>query len=289
MLIAAFGAENALVRVSLEVDLDEAERETVTYDPESQIALREQTITEQFVGGADNTAGVVGITDEILEGTPAIDANSDSDYLRNEQTSEYGVDRVRTVERNSSGDITRLSVAVVINDALDPAPDLAQVSELVGASVGLNLERGDVIAVEAITFDERFADDLEVAAPSEAPADPLALVAPYLGIGQTALAILLLVLVVLSLRKGVKSFTATLNQIKPEPADVIELDSGAVADTAAGETKGAGEATSEAKDSAVLELERGPVSANDVMHIIDQQPIEVAALLRSWADEAVHN
>lgn len=289
MLIAAFGAENALVRVSLEVDLDEAERETVTYDPESQIALREQTITEQFVGGADNTSGVVGITDEILEGTPAIDADPDSDYLRNEQTSEYGVDRVRTVERNSSGDITRLSVAVVINDALDPTPDLAQVSELVGASVGLNLERGDVIAVEAITFDERFAEDLEVAAPPEAPADPLALVAPYLGIGQTALAILLLVLVVLSLRKGVKSFTATLNQIKPQPADVIELDSGAVADTADGETKGAGEAASGENASAVLALERGPVSANDVMHIIDQQPIEVAALLRSWADEAVHN
>ncbi len=294
MLIAAFGQENALVRVSAQVDLDEAERETVTYDPACQIALREQIINESYAGGAPDTAGVVGVTDDIISGEPTTEA-AGSDYSRSEQTSEFGVDRIRTVERNSSGDITRLTVAVVVNESLDPQPDLAQVSDVVAAAVGLDPTRGDVIAVESIPFDEEFISEIELPEPIEAAADPLAPLAPYLGIGQTALAIIILLVVVLSLRKGVKSFTATL---RPVEADVIDLDKESPDELPAGSSGGpsiASESTGDdqagegSADTEMLALERGPASASDVMRIIDQQPIEVAALLRSWANEAVSN
>lgn len=290
MLIAAFGQENALVRVSADLDLDEAERETVTYDPESQVALREQLTTEEYKGGTGAAEGVVGVTDEVLDATAVADDN-ESDYSRNEQTSEFGVDRVRTVERNSSGDVLRLSVAVVVNEAVDPQPDLAQVSDIVAAAVGLDTARGDVIAVEAIAFDAGFTEGLEVLPEDAAvPADPLAPIAPYLGIGQTALAILLLVLIVLSLRKGVKTLTTSVREASVEVLDTEELEKQALAkgeDEKSSDTSDATQATS--GDGEPLALDRGPLSSGDVMRIIDQQPIEVASLLRTWADEAVTN
>jgi flagellar M-ring protein FliF len=288
MLIAAFGQENALVRVSAELNLDENERETVTYNPESQIALREQTITEQYAGGSDAASGIVGVTDEILDATTTADVDG-TDYARNEQTSEFGVDRIRTVERNTGGQITRLSVAVVVNESLDPQPNLQQVSDVVAAAVGLDAERGDIIAVEAIAFDERFVEALETAATAEAPGDPLAPIAPYLGIAQTALAVLLLIIVALSLRKGVKTFTAT---IKAADAEVIDLDEEEAAALEEGSEDDESEDEDEEEDNEdgeMKSLEAGPRTTNDVMRIIDQQPIEVAALLRSWAAEGVES
>ena len=292
MLIAAFGQENALVRVSADLDLDEAERETVTYDPESQVALREQLTTEDYKGGSDAAEGVVGVTDELLDATTVADQN-ESDYSRSEQTSEFGVDRVRTVERNSSGDIVRLSVAVVVNNAVDPQPDLAQVSDIVAAAVGLDTARGDVIAVESIAFDAGFSEALE-SLPEEtiAASDPLAPIAPYLGIGQTVLAILLLVVIVLSLRKGVKTLTNSVREVSVEILDVDQIEKGALTagkGVASGKVSDDNKAHASSGGGEPLALDRGPLSSGDVMRIIDNQPIEVASLLRTWADEAVSN
>lgn len=290
MLIAALGQQNALVRVSADIDLDEAEKETVTYDPESQVALREQLINEAYTGGVEGAAGVVGVTDDILDGAQ-IAPGDPSEYARDEQTSEFAVDRIRTVERNSAGDVLRLSVAVVVNDGLDPQPDLAQISAIVAAAVGLDPARGDTIAVEALPFDEQFADSLEVL-PEEiaAAADPLAPIAPFLGIGQTALAILLLVLIVFSLRKGVKTLTNSVKQASIEVIDVDEVDKQALAESSDEDKSSDGSSDEDgASDGEPLALDRGPLSSDDVMRIIDQQPIEVASLLRSWAEEGVSN
>ena len=296
MLIAAFGQENALVRVSAELNLDENERETVTYNPESQVALREQSIVEQYAGGSEVAAGIVGVTDELLDSATTADTDG-TDYARNEQTSEFAVDRVRTVERSASGQVTRLSVAVVVNDSLDPQPNLQQVSDVVAAAVGLDPDRGDVIAVEAIAFDERFVEALESAPDAaEAPGDPLAPIAPYLGIAQTALGVLLLIMIVLSLRKGVKTFTANLKPVDVEVLDLDALEAGDEEDDEASDETSTDDEDSSEDDDAdsdadgeMKSLEAGPRSANDVMRIIDSQPIEVAALLRSWADEGVKN
>ena len=286
MLIAAFGRENAFVRVSAELELDDSEREVVTYDPDSQIALREQTINEQYngAGGPDEVSGVIGNTTEIPDAAATTAPDGATDYRRTEQTSEFGVDRITTIERNSAGEIVRLSVAVVVNDALDPRPDLTQITDVVSAAVGLVPERGDVIAVEAIPFDDQFAEELQLPE-VEAPAgDPLAPVGPYLGIARTALAVVLVLIVLLSLRKGVKNLTASL---RPADATVIDLDAIETSTGADGDDGEAATAEDEATDQ--LALDRGPVSSDDVRRIIDQQPIEVASLLRSWADEAVRN
>lgn len=294
MLIAAFGQENALVRVSAELNLDENERETVTYNPDSQVALREQSIIEQYAGGSEAAAGIVGVTDDLLDTATTADTDG-TDYTRNENTSEFGVDRVRTVERSASGQVTRLSVAVVVNEGLDPQPNLQQVSDVVAAAVGLDPDRGDVIAVEAIAFDERFVEALETAPDAAAaPSDPLAPIAPYLGIAQTAFAVLLILMVVLSLRKGVKTFTANLKPVDVEVLDLDALEEGSddaddKDDDTSDDATSDGSSSSDDQDSEIKSLEAGPRSASDVMRIIDSQPIEVAALLRSWADEGVKN
>ncbi len=67
---------------------------------------------------------------------------------------------------------------------------------------------------------------------------------------------------------------------------MIELD---VVSTETDEETTAPEAEVDAATGTPLALSSGPASPDDVRRIIDQQPIEVAALLRSWADEAVSN
>ena len=110
--------------------------------------------------------------------------------------------------------------------------------------------------------------------------------------------ILLLIMVVLSLRKGVKTFTANLKPVDVEVLDLDALEAGddedgdGENDDASDEDGEDGDSEDEAEsdeDGEMKSLEAGPRSADDVMRIIDSQPIEVAALLRSWADEGVRN
>jgi len=112
---------------------------------------------------------------------------------------EYQVGRRTEQVTSPAGAIKRLEVAVVVRRHLDAAA-VQRVSDLVAASIGINRERGDVVAVEAV--DPTAASDASAAAsePTDVPlADRSPPRAPVGGNVVVALAVLVALVLVLAL------------------------------------------------------------------------------------------
>ncbi|HEX6069610.1 MAG TPA: flagellar basal-body MS-ring/collar protein FliF [Longimicrobiaceae bacterium] len=141
LLTQFMGAGNARVQVAADLNFDRVERTTESMDPDGQVMAAEQR--SEIVPGAEGGA-----------------ASTTS-------TTEYQNSRVLETFSGAPGDLTRLSVAVLVNDRMMPPPDgegdpvvvprtpeeLARIETLVRSAVGLNNQRGDLISVVSVPFD----------------------------------------------------------------------------------------------------------------------------------------
>jgi len=140
MLEQVLGPDNALVRVSAELDFDRTVTERNMVDPESATVISEE---------------------RMQEGDEEANANS---TVRN-----YEVSRSRQRSEESVGDVSRLTVSVILNYKRQEedgettyvprsAEELAEVESLVKNAVGFNPERGDQFAIQQSRFDTGGAD-----------------------------------------------------------------------------------------------------------------------------------
>jgi flagellar M-ring protein FliF len=256
MLSSVMGPNRASVVVRAELDFDERSTESEIYDPESQIAVREQTIDEIYNGAGDSPVGSVGIDGEPIE----VAEDGSYEYARNEATTEFGVDRVVTRTMEAPGAIERLSVAVVVDDGEltgATAPDLNTVDALVTAAAGISEARGDTVEVSAAAFPATVAAEIEEepAVPESGMIDMIPTIA-----GAVALVVVAIALVLMS-RGGKKS--------------------GAIAASGTVEALPGGRAALMSPSSAADAVEVSGM-ASDVMQLVERQPEEIATLLRSW-------
>ncbi len=137
------GKDNAVVKVSTELDFDQIERTREEYDPDNKVILSQ----EQYTESSQNT-------------------DDSSNYVIKKVTSNYELSK--TVEHyiSNSGNIKRLSVAVLVNGKYVPVKDkdgkvkmeyqprseeeLSQIAALVKSAVGYSEDRGDVVEVQNI-------------------------------------------------------------------------------------------------------------------------------------------
>lgn len=127
------GSEDATVRVAAELDFDRLDRTVQSVDPESQVTVEEE-LAEVIPGDAS-------------QGASSVESSSTFETSRS----------VETLSREG-GRITRLSVAVLLNDRAEEdgpwqAEELARIQALVQNAVGFDPARGDVISVNAVPFD----------------------------------------------------------------------------------------------------------------------------------------
>ena len=247
-LIATAGGGEPSVVVRAAMNYDEAESTSETYDPDSQVSLREDTEAETFQGDGTNPGGAVGV-----DGGPQAETGTNSDYERDSTTREFGVNKETTITRTSPGTVERLSVAIVMDDGSltgTTPPALGEVEQLVTAALGLDEARGDSVAVSAVPFPA--AADEE---PAAAPTDMIDLA------GRVAAVIALLaiaVILILMLRRRRKE------------VDVIDI----TRDTpAAAALLGA---SSQLPEPSIATMKE------EVAQLVAEQPEDIAVLLRSW-------
>ena len=289
MLSQVFGPGHAVVRVSAQLNFDETEKQTDTYAKGETQVLREQTATETFTGSGTPPGGTLGVT-----GAPATTTGSNNNYEKNDASKEYGVDHVVETSKTAPGKVMRLSAAVVLDGSVQPVPEAAKVEKLVGAALGLDPARGDSIVVDTIAFDNSVATAAKAA---KAKADGQASTTTIVGYVRTAVGAIALILVLLFLARGLRSK-------KSEPVAIPALGPGSVAAAiaaaqgtsavgAAGQVNGlalpsapaTGHQSGLAADlPAGLTAQLAPSSAgdDDLLRLIDQQPDEMAVLLRGW-------
>lgn len=165
LLDNSLGEGNAFVRVSVELDFDERRTDRQTFTPvvdEAGIIRSQQEISESYNGTSNAPGGAAGVQGNI-PGYVAEERNSNAAYERKEATRNYEINEENQKIVSSPGTIRRLTVAVLVNDTIT---ELQQESLLrvVSSAAGINEERGDVISVEPLPFnndarERRLAED----------------------------------------------------------------------------------------------------------------------------------
>jgi flagellar M-ring protein FliF len=290
MLVPVTGAGGAVVRVNAALDFDQRSTTTESFAQpaagQTNPLVSESTSQETFAGPGASTAagGVLGTTGQTTTGNAASTANN---YSKNSSDRNFAVGKVTEQVKSAPGKVSRLSVAVLIDDKVKVAPDV--VTNLVNAAAGIDGQRGDVVTVAAMAFDhsatEAAAKDQKVTAAAKSKAELMNLV--------RTVGVLLIVLVALFLawrsarKAGVTRHpVAGVLSAGPVQADALHA---ALAAYGAGSATAPGVGAAPGLDAVGAgdryeraALPAAPVVNDELAELIDRQPDEVASILRGW-------
>lgn len=164
LLSARVGPGKAVVEVSVDLVSDRESITERTFDPQGRVAISSET--EERSGSSTEPGGEVTVASNLPEGDAGAGGNGQS---RNSETRErvnYEVSETQREVLRSPGAIRRLTVAVMVDGVATVAADgartwepraeaeLAVLRELVGAAVGLDEARGDVLTLKSLEFQE---------------------------------------------------------------------------------------------------------------------------------------
>lgn len=216
-----------------------------------RVPISTQTQTQKYTGTAAGAGGVLG--------TPVAGATNGQNgtYTNNQATTSYAVGKVTQVVDQAPGTVTRMSVAVLLDSRAGNVP-IATVRQLVSAAAGIVPARGDVVSVARLPFSQSAAKAAQAAAKAQAAALRSA---HLLEVAKTAGLLVLAALAVLLLWRST-SRGARAEVLAPTPSWPLETGPTPAGELAAG----------------------SPASVED---LVEEQPDEVARLLRGWMNERV--
>lgn len=158
MLDGTLGSNSTVVRVNVELNWDREESISEEYAPAGQVGSvvrSNQQTEESWTGvGADAAIGVPGVDINAPVDTPNYptgDGTNSGEYNKRGSTTNYEVSKRVTNSTKQPGSVERMTVAVLMNEAL-PVEQVETIKALVAAAVGINPERGDLIQVDRIPF-----------------------------------------------------------------------------------------------------------------------------------------
>ncbi len=169
------GAGRVRVNVSAKLNSDTNEETEERWDP-TPVIRSQQSVTQSASGGLVAAQGVAGARGNLPpdpskpEATTATASASaiPTAGAHTAETTNYEVSKLTRHSLQPRGDITKLSVAVLLDDDRPvasgdqpaaaakprPAEDIQKIHGLVAAAVGFDADRGDQLTVENIAFEE---------------------------------------------------------------------------------------------------------------------------------------
>jgi flagellar M-ring protein FliF len=287
MLAASFGPGKAKVTVSADLDFDQRSTTNETYEAPttapgatSPVAKDESTKTETYGDGAAGDAGILG-----TNGTPTAGAIGSGAYNLDQRQVNYALNHAVETTNHSPGTVNRLSVAVIVDEKAITDGELANVQELVSAAAGVDTARGDTVVVNRMPFDSTVSDQMKKDLAARAEANSTSSPIPLFG-AAAALALLVAVSTFMVMRRRKKD----LRQLEDLAATLSNRP--AAADP---EATGVNPAMTPGNDGASVDGRFGssapPLIGVEgrreerqqvLTELIDNQPDEVAQLLRGW-------
>jgi flagellar M-ring protein FliF len=279
MLDSVVGPGHAVVKTTADLDYDQTETKTQTYVAPSPSVppLSQSTNTETYSGNGGGSGGVLGPDNIQVPGG----VGQSGSYSHSTNTQDNAVGMVTQTRNSAPGNVRRLSVAVLLDATTAKNVDLAQVQKLVSSAVSLDTTRGDSIAVSAMPFDQSTAQQAKQAETTAAKAQSQAQLFSMAKTGGMALLIALMVFFAWRAsrrsRKGELSVgeTAALDRIQA----VLDKRQSALGDGTGG-ALALEPGSDPSRDNYAVNEARKEISA-----MVEQQPDEVAHLLRGWLAE----
>jgi flagellar M-ring protein FliF len=203
--------------------------------------------------------------------------NGESTYGKESTTSNNAVGETVETVQGAPGAINRLTVSVVMDQAVAGNLNQNQVEDLIGNAVGLDAARGDDITVASMAFDTTAADQAAAELEAAQAAEEQAQLWSMIKTGGIALGIALLVLIVW--------LRSRRNRVDDEDYEDLALPDDVLAEL----DRIRIESTREIPvDNAAMELEAAERQRvrGEIATMVSEKPDEVAAMLRGWLSES---
>ena len=233
------GADRVRASVNVEYDPGTTETSSDKYDPAVSVPLTVQRTDDQSGPGA-GVGGVPGTTSNVPRAKANVPPPVGDDGSQSSKTENatYGVNKIVTHSIEPSGRIRRVTAALVIDDIVKRTQlsngkwtetrtkrtpqELKQIELLARDSIGLDLNRGDVITVENMAFNR----------PDEADTPPLTILdrarkgaSDFSSVIRYAMLLFMFVLAYfLMIRPLQKKAFAAVAALPPEPIQIPELE-----------------------------------------------------------------
>lgn len=244
ILAPIVGRDGMRAQVTAELDFTVTEQTQESYNPDIPALRSEQVAEEQNLGGVvqgvpgaltNQPPGVATVPEEANTATGPDGEQRERLSSRKNTTTNYELDRTISHSRMATGQVKRLSIAVVVDDRLvtneegtvvrEPrsTEEMARLTSLVREAVGYNIARGDSVNVLNTTFAD---DTAYIAAAGGMPEMPIWEEPWVLDVGKVAGAILLGMLLILAVIRPMMRNLSTLGRLQeeqPEPVPQEEV------------------------------------------------------------------
>jgi len=160
------GVAGVRASVHVEYDLRSGEETQETYDPNSAVALS-MTRSEETLGGAA-PGGIPGTSSNLPNAKlPAAEKAEGAGQTTKSESGTYGVNRLVRHTIEPAGQIKRIAAALLVDDAIEitqkngqrtaarrkrTPQEIKQIEGLAAATLGIDPKRGDLLAVENLSF-----------------------------------------------------------------------------------------------------------------------------------------
>lgn len=162
------GADHVRASVHVEYDLGSSEDTQETYDPKAVATLTQEHSEENSTGAAP--AGVPGTASNVPSSTPPAGAAAGGEQAssRSDATT-YAVSKSVHHNLEPPGRVRRIAAAVLVDDAIETTEqagkrtttrrkrtveEMQQIKQLAQAALGVDAQRGDMLAVENLAFQQ---------------------------------------------------------------------------------------------------------------------------------------
>ena len=160
------GTDNFRTSVNADVNTDTRQIEETIFDPDSRTERSIQVIRESGKNAQSQTSTPASVEQNLPdEGAPSTDGPKSSEERdRKEEITNYEINSKRIATVSNGYSVTKLSIAVVVNQArlkevlgADAKPEqiaerIASIREMVATAAGITESRGDMITVNAVEF-----------------------------------------------------------------------------------------------------------------------------------------
>ncbi|CAN5606593.1 N/A [soil metagenome] len=307
LMNSVVGPDSSQVTVSAALNYDQTNVSSETFQQPAATAggedlvLEESTKNETFTGAGAAEGGVLG-PDTPASVTGA--AGGNSDYSLDERDVKNAVNRVVESKQLAPGQIENLSVAVLVDESKITAEQAAQLTTTLSAGAGIQAARGDVLTVTRMPFDDTAAKSAAAELKSAEAAKQAESSRKFVqNLAIVAFLVLLLIVAAVAYRiasrrsrKGQLALGAgddtpalppgsanaamtMLDEVDAAATDVVALSD--EAEELVGNELVVGEIYPQFDELELDDVHRIDREAT-LTDLIDNQPEEVAALLRGW-------
>lgn len=300
------GPNRSVVQATVEMDWTQREVTSNTFSP-TEVAIRSSQIINESSNSGGTTGGVPGAASNLPTPVATTTGTDATAYQRNEETLNYEVSQVQSHEVIAPGEVSRVSVSVMVDGITDPA-QLEIIKSAVQAAAGIDSTRGDQIVVESFAFDRTALDELSAELAKQQQQELYLQIAMGVGAALVVLALLFLILRMINNTRNAskESWKAVLRPVGEvaslsdtnykEAASRLQDDlSTALSRLAEKEGTASPSATSTTSDADVVVQLRSKTqttkaveddqNARIISRLTEENPATVAEIIQIWLNE----